>query len=70
MLQNVERKGEGVSAYEDRERYHSSHGIAEKVLRAMRLDVEEKGQKLSMTEGGKQGKSEVIVSCSWVEVNC
>ena len=37
-------------------------GTAEKALRAMRMEVEEKGLTLSVTEGGKDGKSQVIAS--------
>ena len=39
-------------------------GIAEKVLSAVRREVEEKGLKL---EGRKEGKSQVIASCTCVE---
>ena len=42
-------------------------GIAEKVLKTIRREVEEKGLKLSITEGGKEEKSKVIASCSFLE---
>ena len=42
-------------------------GIAEKVLKSIRRDVEEKGSQLSSSGGGKAGKSEVIASCSFLE---
>ena len=38
-------------------------GIAEKVLKSIKTE-EEKGLKLSITEGGKEGKSEATASCS------
>ena len=41
--------------------------ISDKVLRVMRMEAEEKGSKLPVTEGGKEGKSKVIASCSNVE---
>ena len=41
-------------------------GIAEKVPKR---EVEEKGLKLSLTEGGKDGKSNAIASCSYLEEN-
>ena len=41
-------------------------GIGEKVLRAMRMEVEEKGLELSITEGGEEGQSKVIASCSYL----
>ena len=44
-------------------------GIEEKVLRAMRMEVEEKEQTLSLTEGRKEGKSKVIASCGYLEEN-
>ena len=37
------------------------------ILRAMRRDVEEKGLELSITEVGKEGKSEAIASCGYLE---
>ena len=42
-------------------------GIAEKVLKSIRKEAEEKGLKLSITEGGKQGKNMVIASCCYLE---
>ena len=39
------------------------------VLRAMRLEVEEQGLKLSNTEGGKDGKSKVLAPFSYLEEN-
>ena len=41
--------------------------IAQQVLQTMRLEVEEKGWKLSITEGGKEGPSNVIATCSSLE---
>ena len=42
-------------------------GIAEKVLKAMRLEVEEKSLKLSITEAGRDGKCNVVASCGCLE---
>ena len=42
-------------------------GIAEKVLRAMRLEVEQQGLKLSIMEGGQEGKSKLTAPCSVLE---
>ena len=42
-------------------------GIAAKVLNAIIRGVEVKVSKLSITEGRKEGKSEVITSCSYME---
>ena len=39
-------------------------GIAEKVFKSIKREVEEKDVKLSITEGGKEGKSKLIASCS------
>ena len=33
----------------------------------MRLKVEEKGCELSITEGGKEGRSKVAASCNYLE---
>ena len=41
--------------------------ITGKLLREMRVEVKEKGLKQSITEGGKEGKSNVIASCSCLE---
>ena len=41
--------------------------LAEKVLKKLKRDVEEKGLTLSITEGGKEGKSKVITSCRHLE---
>ena len=41
--------------------------MAEKVLMAMKSEVEEKGLKLWITEGGKEGKSRVITSCEYLD---
>ena len=41
-------------------------GVAEKV-KSIGREVEEKGLKLSITEGGKEGKSKVIASCGYLE---
>ena len=42
-------------------------GIAEKVLKSTRLEVEENVLKLSITEGGKEGTHQVTASCSYLE---
>ena len=42
-------------------------GIAEKVLTAMKREVEKKGLKLSITEGGEEETSKVIASFSCLE---
>ena len=42
-------------------------GIAGKVVRSISREVEEKDFRLSITEGGKEGKSKVIASCSDLE---
>ena len=39
------------------------------VLTAMRMEVEERGLELSITEGGKEEKSTVFASCSQLEKN-
>ena len=44
-------------------------GIADKVLKSMRRKVKEKGLKLSITEVGQEGKSNVIASFSYLEDN-
>ena len=36
--------------------------MAEKVLKKLKREVEEKGLKLSITEGGEEGKSKAITS--------
>ena len=68
-----ERSDEGVSADEAegfRGWFHSLgrdkelSGISDKVLVAMRMEVEEKGLMLSIMEGGKEEKSKVTASCS------
>ena len=41
--------------------------LAEKVLNKLKKEVEEKGLKLSITEGGQGGKSKVIISCKYLE---
>ena len=41
--------------------------VAEKVLKKMKTEVEEKGLRFSITEGGKEGKSKVITSCRFWE---
>ena len=40
--------------------------IADKILEVIRMEVEEKGLKLSITEGGKRGQSKVIARCSYL----
>ena len=39
-------------------------GIAEKILKSIMKEVEEKGPRLSITEGGMEGKFKVVASCS------
>ena len=41
--------------------------IAEKVMRTIKRQIEKKGLELSITQGGKEGKSRAIVSCGSVE---
>lgn len=41
--------------------------MAEKVLRKIKTKVEEKGLRLSIMEGGKEGKRKVTVSCRFLE---
>ena len=41
--------------------------MAEKVLKKSKREVEEKGLKLSITEGGKEGKRKVIASCRYLQ---
>ena len=41
--------------------------MAEKVLKRLKREVEEKGLKLSITVRGKQGKSKAITSCKYLE---
>ena len=41
--------------------------MAEELLKKVEVEVEEKGLKLSITEGEKEGKSKVITSCNYVE---
>ena len=77
----VERSDEGLSDLRDegiRGRFHSLHereekefaGIAEKVLRAVTREVEEKGLKLSISEGGEELKNKVVASCNFLEADC
>ena len=40
---------------------------AEKVLKELKREVEEKGLKLSITEGGKEGERNVTTSCRYLE---
>ena len=42
-------------------------GIAETDLRATSREVKEEGLELSITEGGKEGKSKVTALCSFLE---
>ena len=42
--------------------------MAEKVLKKLKKEVQEKCLKLSITEGGKEGKSKVMTSCKCLEV--
>ena len=41
--------------------------MAEKVLKKLKREVEEKGLKLSITVRGKQGKSKAITPCKYLE---
>ena len=41
--------------------------MAGKVMRKLKEEVEEKGLKLSITETGKEGKSQMIASCGYLE---
>ena len=41
--------------------------MAEKVLKKLKKEVEEKALKLSITEGWKEGKSKAITSCKYLE---
>ena len=41
--------------------------MAEKVLKNVKRELEEKGLKLSITEGGKEGKSKAMTSCRYLE---
>ena len=42
-------------------------GMAEKVLKSIKRQVEKMGFKLSNTEGRKEGKRKVIASCGYLE---
>ena len=39
----------------------------EKVLKKLKMEVEEKGLKVSIAEGGKEGESKAITSCKYLE---
>ena len=41
--------------------------MADKVLKKLKMEVEEKSKKLSITEGGKEGKSKATTSCKYLE---
>ena len=41
--------------------------MAKKVMKKLKEEVERKGLKLSITENGKEGKSKMIASCSFLE---
>ena len=41
--------------------------LAEKVVKKLQREVEAKGLKLSITEGGKEGKSNVVASSRFLE---
>ena len=43
--------------------------MAEKALKKVKREVEEKGLMLSITEGGKERKSKTIASCKYLEVS-
>ena len=78
VAKRVGRSDDGVSGF-DAEGFralpHSLHGrrnkelagIAEKVVKSIRREVEQKGLKLSITAGGKQGKRARRLPCaaSW-----
>ena len=42
-------------------------GKAKKVLKRLREEVERKGFKVSVNENGKEGKSNMIASCNFLE---
>ena len=42
--------------------------MAEKVLKKLKMEEEEEGKKLSITEGGKEGKSKATASCKYLEL--
>ena len=41
--------------------------VAQKHLKKLRMEVQQKGLKLSITEGGKEGKSKAITSCKYLD---
>ena len=41
--------------------------LAEKVLEKLKIERKEKGLKLSITQGGKEGKNKVITSCGYLK---
>ena len=41
--------------------------MAKKVMKKLKEEVEKKGFKLSVTENGKEGKSNMIASCGFLE---
>ena len=41
--------------------------MAKKVMKKLKEEVDGKGLELSMTEGGKEGKSKMIASCGFLE---
>ena len=41
--------------------------LVEEVLKKLKKEVEEKGLRLSITEGGREGKNKVIASCKYLE---
>ena len=44
--------------------------MAKKVMKKLKEEVEKKSLKMSVTENGKEGKSTMIASCSFLEMSC
>ena len=44
--------------------------MAMKVMKRLSEEVEKKGLKLSVDENGKEGKSEILTSCGFLENSC
>ena len=42
--------------------------MSKKVMKKLKEEVEKKGLKLSVTENGKEGKSKMIASCGFLEI--
>ena len=56
--------GDDLATFMEKGQHKGLPGVPQKVLRAMRREVEKKGLNLSITEGWKEGKSKVI-EVSW-----